>query len=111
MSCEFCKKIWSSQKEYKESVGNHWEENNAIVMEDGVHRLYIPIEMDFYYSGTYMTLNFCPKCGRKLTENEDPELEKLLEKCKALYYKLQNALPDGCANAILQPMDLEDDDE
>ena len=64
--CPLCDKIWSSKEEYKDFVGDEWEECNAIVMENGKPYLYIPIEGDFYYSDTYMQINFCPKCGRKL---------------------------------------------
>lgn len=65
-NCDFCNKIWASKEDYIKSVGNHWEEYNTIVMEDGEPYLYIPIEMDFYYSDTYLQINHCPKCGRKL---------------------------------------------
>jgi hypothetical protein len=64
--CPLCDEIWSSKEAYKDFVGDEWEEYNAIVMEDGKPYLYIPIEGDFYYSDTYMQINYCPKCGREL---------------------------------------------
>ena len=65
--CPLCEKIWNSKEEYQNFVGDHWEEKNTIVMEYGKPYLYIPIEMDDYYSDTYMQINYCPKCGRRLT--------------------------------------------
>jgi hypothetical protein len=64
--CEFCKKIWNSEKEYRNQFKRDWEERVAIVLdEDDEPALYIPVQDD-YYSTTYLQINYCPKCGRKL---------------------------------------------
>lgn len=68
IGCPLCNKIWSSKEAYQNFVGDHWEEKIVIAMEDGKPYLYIPIEMDDYYSDTYLQINYCPKCGRKLVE-------------------------------------------
>ena len=68
--CEFCNKIWSSQEEYSNSVGYPWDEIISIVVKDGELWLYVPIE-DSYYSDTYLQINYCPKCGRKLMEEKN----------------------------------------
>lgn len=65
MNCDFCSKIWDSQSEYKKQFEHPYEETNAIVMESGRPYLYVSIG-DSYYSDTYIKLNYCPKCGRKL---------------------------------------------
>ena len=64
--CPLCDKIWNNKEEYKDFVGDEWEESIAIVLENDKPYLYIPIEGDFYYSDTYMQINFCPKCGKRL---------------------------------------------
>lgn len=64
--CLLCDKIWSSKEAYQDFVGDHWEEKIVIAMEDDEPYLYVPIEMDDYYSDTVMQINYCPKCGRKL---------------------------------------------
>lgn len=71
MNCEFCKKIWNSKEEYTKQFTYPYDENVAIVLDEehcGKPSLYIPIE-DYYYSGVYLQMNYCPKCGRKLTED------------------------------------------
>lgn len=65
--CDFCKNIWNSQEEYKNSFEYPWDETNAIVMKNRSPYLYISIE-DSYYSDTYIKIDYCPKCGRKLKE-------------------------------------------
>lgn len=65
--CPLCDKIWSSMEAYKQDIGSRWDEPQAIIMQDDEPWLYIPID-DCYYSNTYMQINFCPKCGRKLVE-------------------------------------------
>lgn len=65
MECKLCETIWSSKECYTNQFSHHWDEEKAIVMEDGKPYLYIPCE-DFYYSDTVMQINYCPKCGRKL---------------------------------------------
>lgn len=69
MSCEFCKKIWNSKDEYTEQFEYPYDEDVAIVLDEDDNKpsLYIPIG-DYYYSDTYLQINYCPKCGRKLTE-------------------------------------------
>ena len=69
MNCDFCSKIWSSQSEYKKQFEHPYDETNAIVMESGSPYLYVSIG-DWYYSDTYIQLNYCPKCGRKLQETQ-----------------------------------------
>jgi hypothetical protein len=64
--CPLCDKIWSSKEAYRKFIDDSWEEQIVIVMEDGKPYLYIPIQMDSYYSDTYLQINFCPKCGRAL---------------------------------------------
>ena len=66
--CTLCDKIWSSKEAYQNFIGDHWEEEIVIAMEDDKPYLYIPIEMDNYYSDTYLQINYCPKCGRRLIE-------------------------------------------
>ena len=71
MTCDFCKKIWSSKEEYTEQFTYPDDENVAIVLDDercNKPSLYIPIE-DCHYSDTYLQIDYCPKCGRKLTED------------------------------------------
>ena len=71
MACDFCKKIWSSKEEYEKHFMYSYEEDVAIVLDDEYGNkpsLYIPVE-DCYYSDTYLTIDYCPKCGRKLTED------------------------------------------
>lgn len=66
--CEFCKRIWSSEEEYKNQFKHDWDEQVAIVLdEDNEPALYIPVQ-DYYFSTTYLQINYCPKCGRKLSE-------------------------------------------
>lgn len=66
--CPLCDKIWSSKEAYQDFVGDHWEEQIVVAMENGKPYLYIPIQMDSYYSDTYLQINWCPKCGRRLIE-------------------------------------------
>ena len=70
MACDFCKKIWSSKEEYIKQFAYPYDENVAIALEErcGKPSLYVPIE-DWYYSGIYLQINYCSKCGRKLTED------------------------------------------
>lgn len=66
MDCIFCRKIWNNIKEYKEYYReNEYYEEDAIVMFNGKHWLYVTCE-DSYYNDTNMQINYCPKCGRKL---------------------------------------------
>lgn len=70
MSCEFCKKIWNNKEEYKNQFEYPWDECVAIVIDkdyDNKPSLYIPVD-DYYYSDTYLQINYCPKCGRKLID-------------------------------------------
>lgn len=67
MSCKLCEKIWNSKEEYQKSVESHWDEEEVIVLDNGEPSLYIPIEDD-YYSDTYITVNFCPECGRRIKD-------------------------------------------
>ena len=72
MSCKFCEKIWANKDEYRNQFKYDWDEEIAIVLDedlDGKPALYIPID-DYYYSDTYLQINFCPICGRRLTEIE-----------------------------------------
>lgn len=69
ISCEFCKKIWSSQEEYISQFEHYWEQENAIVTKNEEPYLYAPCEQDYYYSGVVMQVNYCPKCGRKINMN------------------------------------------
>ena len=68
VGCDLCKKIWNNVNEYKNQFKNSWYEEISIVMKDDSPWLYIPVD-DSYYSGTYMPVNFCPKCGRKINLN------------------------------------------
>lgn len=70
MACDFCKKIWSSKEEYTKEFEYSSDENIAIVLDERNNKpsLYIPVE-DCYYSDIYLTIDYCPKCGRKLTED------------------------------------------
>ena len=63
--CDFCKKIWGSKRIYKRQFEYEEDEAIAIVIENNKPHLYVPV-LDWYYSDTYMQLNYCPKCGRKL---------------------------------------------
>lgn len=63
--CDFCKEIWDSKEEYRNHFLHCYEENMAIVMENGEPWIYIPCE-DPYYSDNLVKLNYCPKCGREL---------------------------------------------
>nr|DAE28903.1 MAG TPA: Rad50 zinc hook motif [virus sp. ctmTa7] len=66
MTCELCKKIWNTKKEYIKQFQNKWDENIAIVKDnDDEIGLYVPCE-DWYYSDVVMNINYCPICGRKL---------------------------------------------
>lgn len=66
MTCELCKKIWNTKKEYTKQFQNKWDENIAIVKDnDDEIGLYVPCE-DWYYSDVVMNINYCPICGRKL---------------------------------------------
>ena len=69
MSCEFCKKIYPSKEEYKELFESHWDEEKVIVKDGDEYWIYIPMD-DYFYSGNYLQINYCPQCGRKLTEEE-----------------------------------------
>ena len=69
MDCEFCKKIWNSKEEYKNQFESTWEEDNAIVMENGKPSLYVPCD-DWYYAKTVMQINYCPNCGAKLANKK-----------------------------------------
>lgn len=70
MACDFCKKIWSSKEEYTKEFEYSFDENIAIVLDERSNKpsLYIPIE-DCYYSDTYLQIDYCPKCGRKLMDD------------------------------------------
>ena len=63
--CDFCKEIWDSKEEYRNHFLHCYEEEMAIVMENGEPWLYIPCE-DPCYSDNIIKLNYCPKCGREL---------------------------------------------
>ena len=65
--CPLCDVIWISKEAYEYIMD--WPEKIAIVMEDEKPWLYIPCE-DVYYSDTKLQINFCPKCGRRLTEEK-----------------------------------------
>lgn len=66
MTCELCKKIWNTKKEYTKQFQNEWDEDIAIVKNyDDKIGLYVSCE-DWYYSGVVMNINYCPICGRKL---------------------------------------------
>ena len=67
--CEFCEKIWDSVSEYKKNFSYNYEERDAIVMYSGRPGLYVSCD-DYYYSRVVMDVNYCPKCGRKLIEEE-----------------------------------------
>lgn len=76
MGCDFCKKIWNSVKEYKEDYKERFKdmkyeseyyEEDAIVIFNGKPYLYITCE-DHYYNDINRQINYCPICGRKLTE-------------------------------------------
>lgn len=65
MTCELCKKIWNTKKEYTKQF-QKWDEHIAIVKDDDDEiGLYVPCE-DWYYSDVVMNINYCPICGRKL---------------------------------------------
>ena len=69
MTCDFCKKIWSSKEEYEKQITFPYGEDTAIILDDergNKRTLYIPM---YYYSATYLPIDYCPKCGRKLTED------------------------------------------
>ena len=71
MKCELCETIWKNVSHYTNQFENSYDEVAAIVMKNGMPYLYIPCE-DYYYSGTVMQINYCPKCGRDLvTHCED----------------------------------------
>ena len=72
--CEFCEKIWSSVSEYKENFSYSWEEGDAIVMYHGQPGLYVSCD-DYYYSRVVMGINYCPRCGRELIEDDLDELD------------------------------------
>ena len=69
MKCNFCKKIYSFKKamEWKEDYAwyNNYEDYNIIVRNDNDFKLWTRCD-DNYYTGMVMTINYCPKCGRKL---------------------------------------------
>lgn len=65
MNCDLCKKIWNSVDEYQCQFKYDWDEEIGIVMKDDKPWLYVPIG-DNYFSDTYMQINFCPKCGRRV---------------------------------------------
>ena len=69
--CKLCSQVWPSKEAYVNTIGDHWEEECSIVIDDDKPWLYVPVEMDFYYSDTYLQIDYCPKCGRKLTEEND----------------------------------------
>ena len=71
MACDFCKKIWNSKEEYATQFTHPYDENVAIVLDKWYGdkpSLYVPIE-DWFYSDTYLQIDYCPKCGRKLTRD------------------------------------------
>ena len=71
MACDFCKKIWNSKEEYAKQFTYPYDENVAIVLDKWYGdkpSLYVPIE-DSFYSDTYLQIDYCPKCGRKLTRD------------------------------------------
>ena len=70
MACDFCKKIWNNREEYEKHFMDSDYESVAIILDEDYGNkpsLYIPVED--YYSDTYLTIDYCPKCGRKLTED------------------------------------------
>jgi hypothetical protein len=70
MSCEFCKKIWSSIDAFKES--ELCIDDCAIVMKDGKTWFgAVNIFGDvILWVNELMPIDYCPICGRKLTEEE-----------------------------------------
>ncbi len=71
MSCKFCKKIWSSTEAFEES--DLCINECGIVLKDkktwlcDVNRFGDVI----YWVDDLMQINFCPICGRKLTEEDE----------------------------------------
>lgn len=61
--CPLCDMIYCCDKAYE----NTYPEKPGIVMDGDEYGLYVPCEDD-YYSGVKMYINYCPKCGRRLTE-------------------------------------------
>lgn len=70
MSCDFCKKIWASEDEYRHQFPRPENEETAIMLDyNNKPTLYIPIWC-WHYPGTYLKIDYCPYCGRKLNEND-----------------------------------------
>jgi hypothetical protein len=65
--CELCNKIWKGEEEYHEHHSNHWDEEIAIIVDDDKFNLYVPCS-DWFYSGIVMELNYCPICGKRLSD-------------------------------------------
>ena len=72
MNCKLCEKIWKSKDEYRESERYPWDERIVITMKEGQPWLYVPCG-DTWYSDTVLQINYCPYCGRKLTEESNNE--------------------------------------
>lgn len=72
MGCKFCEKIWKNEREYDDQL-KYGDDTPAIVIncETGLPAIYQPCADDWWYSTIVdVPLNFCPMCGRKLTEDE-----------------------------------------
>lgn len=64
MNCKLCKTIYKNKDEYENKFKNHLYELPAIIMEHENPCLYMNYSNTFI--NTYMQINFCPKCGRKI---------------------------------------------
>lgn len=69
--CDFCDKIYNSEKEYIDLINNHWSETTVLVKDDENNiGIYIPID-DMYYSDVLLNeIKYCPFCKRDLYEDD-----------------------------------------
>ena len=98
MNCNFCKKIWETKREYQDQFKYRTEENIAIVKDNGDIGLYVPID-DWYYSDVIMTINYCPKCGKRLID------DKTIYRMSRIVEGKANAKPDEqeeCERALYE---------
>ena len=66
--CDFCSNILPVT-EYKAQFEWEYDEKDALVLAGDEVYLYTTCE-DTYYNGCSMKVMYCPKCGRKVTNNE-----------------------------------------
>ena len=99
-------------EEYKKLFKSHWDEEQVIVKKGDEYWVYIPMD-DYFYSGNYLQINYCPECGRKLTEElealkenhkqvEAKAVQKYAERAKRRLPVISPSVFDQIANEILE---------